>query len=99
MIYQSDNPEEFLYCGNVGIELHEEYRYKGYAKKSFELAKIVLKLLGFDKVILTCENTNVASYKSMEKVGAKYVDEKDVPKNNFFYQDGHRKIRVYEYEI
>ena len=24
MIYRLDNPEEFLYCGNVGIELYEE---------------------------------------------------------------------------
>ena len=99
MIYQSDNLEEFLYCGNVGIELYEEYRYKGYAGKVFELAKVALKILGFDKVILTCESTNVASFKSMEKVGAKYVDEKEVPEDNFSYKDGLRNVKVYEYYL
>lgn len=99
MIYRSDNPEEFLCCGNVGIELYEEYRYKGYSGKAFELAKVVLKMLGIDKVILTCESTNVASFKSMEKVGAKYVDEKEVPKDNFSYKDGLRNVKVYEYYL
>lgn len=99
MIYQSDNPKEFLYCGNVGIELYEEYRYKGYSGKTFELAKVVLKILGIDKVILTYESTNAPSFKSMEKLGAKYVDEKEVSKDNFSYKDGLRNVRVYEYYL
>lgn len=50
-------------------------------------------------MILTCESTNVASFKSMEKVGAKCVDEKEVPKDNFSYKDGFRNVKVYEYYL
>ena len=99
MIYQTDNEDEFLYCGNVGIEIYEKYRYKGYASKAFELAKTALSNLGFTKVILTCEKDNVPSYKAMEKVGARYVDEMHVPENNFAYEDGLREIKVYEYDL
>ena len=99
MIYQTDNPNTFLYCENVGIEIYEKYRYKGYSKKAFELAKTVLKMLGFSKVILTCEKDNIPSYKSMEKNGARFIDERKVPKNNFAYEDGLRNIKVYEYDL
>lgn len=98
-IYQSDDLNEFLYCGNVAIELKEEYRYKGYATKVFELAKVVLRILGFDKVTLTCEVSNEASAKSMEKNKATYIGKRYVPEDNFAYADDFKEIKVYEYDL
>lgn len=99
MIYQTDVPKEFLYCGNVGIELYQEYRYKGYAGKAFELAKTVLRLLGFDKVTLTCEVHNSASFNSMKKVGASYIGRRFVPDDNFAYDENFKEINVFEYDL
>lgn len=99
MIYKSDTPNEFLYCGNVGIELYENYRYKGYASKIFELAKEVLVALGFNEVILTCEVGNKASYRSMQKVGARFLCTKDVPKDNFAYADNFKQVNVFKYVL
>ena len=83
MIYQTDDENEFLYCGNVGINIYEKYRYKGYSNKAFKLLIEPLKELGFDKVYITCKTDNTPSYRSIENLGAKFIDERTVPEDSF----------------
>ena len=52
------------------------------------------KRLGLDPLWVTCDPENVASRQTLERVGARFVEEVDVPADCVIYQSGHpRKCR------
>lgn len=59
--------------GHIGYAVATKYRNKGYAteilKKSLEYCRDVLKL---DKVLVTCDDDNFGSIKTIEKNGGVY---------------------------
>ena len=100
MLYKPEEIDKFLYCGNVGMKIKEEYQGKGYATEAFELAKEILKELGFEKVIMTCEINNINSYKNLSNhVGAKYIGRKKVPEDDSMYSDDFKEVEIFEKEI
>lgn len=52
-----------------------------------------------DKIYLTCDYDNVASYKTIEKLGAALIEEVLPPKDYIFYHDGIKANRIYELKI
>jgi predicted acetyltransferase len=69
------------YGGNVGYAVVPEFRKRGFATEMLKQALIVCKKLGLNKILLTCADDNVPSYKIIEKFGAilenKVYDEKE----------------------
>ncbi len=63
--------------GHVGYSIRPGKRGKGYGNKILELALPKAKELGIDRVLLTCDATNVVSRKIIEKNGG--VLENQVP--------------------
>jgi len=55
--------------GNIGYGIRSSKRRMGYGTKILELALIEAKKLGIDKVLVTCDDDNVGSYKIIEKNG------------------------------
>ena len=55
--------------GHIGYSIRPSKRGQGYGNKILELALPEAKKLGLDKVLLTCDVTNVASRKIIEKNG------------------------------
>lgn len=51
------------------------------------------------KIYLTCDYDNVASYKTIEKLGANLIEEVLPPKDYIFYYHGIEIHRIYELEI
>ena len=100
MLYKPENINEFLYCGNIGMKIKEEYQGKGYATEAFELAKDILKELGFQKVIMTCEINNINSYKNLNNhVRAKHIGTRKVPEDDSMYSDDFKEVEIFEKEI
>ena len=61
--------------------------------------RMVLKLAEYynmDKLYLTCDYDNVASYKTVEKLGAKFIEEVCPPQDYIYYYEGMPKQRIYE---
>ena len=58
---------------SVAPEILEEYRSKGYAKRSLLLAYSIAKELGFKKVTAGIREDNVVSQKLHEKLGFEFV--------------------------
>ena len=55
--------------GNIGYAVRPTERRKGYATQMLNLALEFCRSLGLDKVLLDCDETNIASEKTMIKCG------------------------------
>lgn len=55
--------------GHIGYFIRPTKRKMGYGTKTLELALPVAENLGIDKVLVTCDDDNVASVKIIEKNG------------------------------
>ena len=52
-----------------------------------------------EKIFLTCDYDNVASYKTIERLGANLIEEVLPPKDYIFYYEGMEIQRIYELKI
>lgn len=94
-----DHNYDSYYHGNVGYEINEEYRGSNYALEAVRLIINVAKHHRMSYLILTCVETNIASYKSIEKLGSKLIEIVLPPKEFIFYYDGIKPHRIYRLEI
>ena len=87
------------YNGNIGYEIDKEYRGNNYSYKACKLVLQVAKTHGMDELILTCDESNIASYKTIEKLGAELVEIVKPPKDYFAYRENMEKQRIYKLHI
>jgi len=57
--------------GHIGYSVVPKERRKGYATRMLTQVLTMAKEAGIDKVLLTCDVDNIASYKTIEKCGGK----------------------------
>lgn len=60
--------------GHIGYEVRPSKRRMGYATRMLALGLLEARRLGLQRVLLTCDDNNVASYKVMEHNGARLED-------------------------
>lgn len=60
--------------GHIGYYIRPSARSKGYGTKILELAIIKAKQLGLQKVLITCDESNIASQKIIEKNKGEFLD-------------------------
>ena len=87
------------YNGHIGYEIFEEYRGSGYACKACRLALDVARFHNMDFIYLACAESNIASYKTIEKLGAELVEICDVPREYFAWREGMERRRIYKLEL
>ena len=85
--------------GNIGFEIDEEYQGNHYAYEAAKLVIPVAKAHNLDYVIITCNKSNVASSKTIEKLGAKLIEEVDPPQDYLFYFEGIETHKIYRLDI
>ena len=75
---------EFLtqVCGNIGYDVRKSERNKGYAKQILKLALEKCKDLKMKKVLITCDEDNIASEKVILSANAKLEDIRNVDGEN-----------------
>ena len=84
------------YNGHIGYEIDEEYRSNNYAYKACKLVLQVAKAHSMCELILTCDESNIASYKTIEKLGAELIEIVKPPKDYFAYRENMEKQRIYK---
>lgn len=87
------------YNGNIGYEVDEEYRGHHYSLLACQLVLKVAQYHKMDKIYLTCDYDNIASYKTIEKLGAKLIEEVLPPKDYIYYREDIEVHRIYELSI
>lgn len=70
---------EFLavYGGHIGYEVRPSARRRGHATRMLAAALPVAAELGIDPALVTCDATNVASRRVIERNGGTYSDTRD----------------------
>ena len=89
--------ESMYYRGNVGFLIFEEFRGRHYASKVIPLILKQAKKHNMPYIIITCEESNIASYKSIKQAGGEYIETKDVPKNLIVYKTGGRRKCIFKF--
>ncbi len=87
------------YNGNIGYEIDEEYRGNNYAYIASKMVINIAKDYGMKEIFLTCEKDNIASYKTIEKLGAELIEIVVPPKDYFGYYDGIDEYRIYKKKL
>ncbi len=74
--------------GFIGYDIRPSKRGKGYGNKILELSLSKAKVIGWDKVLITCNANNIPSKKVIEKNGGRL-------ENSIETKEGPRKLRYW----
>jgi tagatose 1,6-diphosphate aldolase len=88
-----------LYAGHVGYTVHPAHRGQRYATRSLLLLIPLARELGLDPLWITCDPDNVASRRSCELAGAKFVEIVDVPETCVIHRSGHTQKCRYRLDL
>lgn len=82
------------FAGHIGFGVLESCRGHGYAFQACNaIAPLVRSIV--ETVIITCDPENIASIRTIERLGATFIDEVAVPPNDPHYEQGSRFKRRY----
>jgi tagatose 1,6-diphosphate aldolase len=92
-----DTPHVRLAAGHIGYEIAPEHRGHGYALAAcMAIAPFVRE--HYDHVLLTVDPSNHPSIRIIEHLGAKFLDEVEVPADDPAYLKGARRKKRYRWE-
>lgn len=94
------NNEEMYYFGNIGYTILESYRGHNYAYYASKMVmEIADKEFGMKELLITCSPENIASYKTLVKLGGEILELVDVPVNHYLYRIGEKKKYIFRYKL
>ncbi|MCP4502729.1 MAG: GNAT family N-acetyltransferase [Deltaproteobacteria bacterium] len=80
-IFHSLNDELLISGGHIGYDTVPSFRGRGIATEMLRQALPAAKSLGLKEVLLTCDDTNAASIRTIEKNGGVLRETKKLDKN------------------
>lgn len=87
------------YNGHIGYEVDEEYRGHGFSYQASKMVLHVAKEYGMEFLYLVCDEDNAASYKTIEKLGARLLEVATPPKNYFGWYEEIPAQRIYRLKL
>ena len=91
--------EGTYYSGHIGFAIDEAHRGKGYAVRACRLLATVARYHKIEKLLITNDDNNTASYRVCEKLGAKFVRRAELPSWHDAYKEGHGYKNIFEWEM
>ena len=92
--------KEYYFAGNIGYRIYEPYRGHHYA---YEACMLVMKYAydtaGMRSVYITCSPENIASKKTIERLGGEYVETVNVPSWHWLYIRGEKVKLIYRLDL
>ena len=87
------------YNGNIGYEVDEPHRGHGYAQAACRMVLPVARYHGMAALYLTCAEGNIASRRTIEHLGAEFLETCPVPREYFAWREGMERQRIYRLAI
>ena len=87
------------YGGQIGYNVDEKHRGKGYAGRACRLLIPVAKAHGMTKLLITNDHTNTASRRVCEKLGAHFLRVARLPEWTDPYKKGRRFSNIFEWSV
>ena len=87
------------YNGHIGYEVDEGARGHGYARRACALVLDVARFHGMKRLYLTCAEGNIASRRTIEHLGAEFLETCPVPREYFAWREGMERQRIYRLAI
>jgi len=84
-------------AGHIGFEISEAFRGHGYALQACRALAPFIRSI-YKSVTITCDPDNPASRRTIERLGARFIDEVDVSPHEPQYERGSRIKRRYKWE-
>ncbi len=85
-----------IYVGHIGFGIAEPFRGRGYAGQAcLAIAPFVRSI--YETVIITCDSDNLASRRTIERLGATFIDEVTVPAHDPHFQGTPRIKKRYQW--
>ena len=94
-----DTKHLIMYAGHVGYCVEPKHRGHGYAARACRLLLPLAWSHGMTTLWITCNPDNVASRRTLERLGAQYVETVDLPEGIDMYQKGARQKCRYRIEL
>ena len=91
--------EGLFYGGHIGYRVYEDFRGNSYAEKACRLVVPIAIAHGMHCLRITCNPDNLASKRTIEKLGARFIGIFPVPEYNDLYRQGDREKCVFEWDI
>jgi predicted acetyltransferase len=91
-----DTGHVLVCAGHIGFEIREPCRGHGYALQACRAIAPFVRSV-YEAVTITCDPDNIASIRTIEKLGASFTDEVPVPPHDPHYQRGSRRKRRYRW--
>lgn len=85
--------------GNIGYGIDEEFRGNHYAAKACKLLFRQARKHDMDYLIITCVPANLASSRTCELAGGKFLEIADIPTDNNMYLEGKRQVKIFRFDI
>jgi tagatose 1,6-diphosphate aldolase len=98
-VFRLGDDQEHEFDGHIAYTIEEPFRGHGYAYQACLLLKKKMKQEGYDHVIITCDPDNIASKKTILKLGGLYQGTKAVPaalKKFFTPEEKLKEIYIWE---
>ena len=97
IVLRSGNDEERYYDGHIGYTIYEEYQGHYFAYQACLLLK---QYITKDHLIITCDPYNIASLKTIEKLGCKYLETRKISsKLKKFFTREEKEKRIYKWYL
>lgn len=85
-------------AGHIGYEIIESFRGHGFALQACQALAPFVRTL-YPEVTITCDPDNHASKRTIEQLGASFVDEVPVPPHDPHYESGSRMKSRYRWRL
>jgi tagatose 1,6-diphosphate aldolase len=87
------------YCGQIGYGVKIEHRGRHYAARACRLLFPLALSHGLDPLWITCNPDNLASRRTCELAGGRFVEIVDLPEDCDMYLRGERQKCRYRFDI
>lgn len=91
--------DSLYYGGQIGYDVEEAFRGRGYAGRACRLLLPLIRRHGFRRILISNNHANAASRRVCEKLGARLIRVAELPEWHDLYKAGQRLECVWVWDV